>query len=69
MRATSPGDEADILALWDSPRQREAYDWFSARTGQSAHRVSLGRRPAVTSTSPPPSPRMPRGLALNGGKF
>ncbi len=23
------GREADILALWDSPRQREAYDWFS----------------------------------------
>ena len=22
--------EADILALWDSPRQREAYEWFSA---------------------------------------
>ena len=21
--------EADILALWDSPRQREAYDWFT----------------------------------------
>ena len=21
--------EADILALWDSPRQREAYDWFA----------------------------------------
>jgi predicted ATPase len=21
--------EADILALWDSPRQREAYDWFN----------------------------------------
>jgi predicted ATPase/class 3 adenylate cyclase len=21
--------EAEILALWDSPRQREAYDWFS----------------------------------------
>jgi predicted ATPase/class 3 adenylate cyclase len=21
--------ESDILALWDSPRQREAYDWFS----------------------------------------
>ena len=20
---------ADILALWDSPRQREAYDWFA----------------------------------------
>ena len=23
------GREADILALWDSPRQREAYRWFS----------------------------------------
>jgi hypothetical protein len=23
------GREADILALWDSPRQREAYDWFA----------------------------------------
>ncbi len=24
------GREADILALWDSPRQRAAYDWFTA---------------------------------------
>ena len=23
------GREADILSLWDSPRQREAYDWFT----------------------------------------
>ena len=23
------GREADILALWDSPRQRKAYDWFA----------------------------------------
>jgi predicted ATPase len=23
------GHEADILALWDSPNQREAYDWFT----------------------------------------
>jgi predicted ATPase len=23
------GLEADILAVWDSPRQREAYDWFT----------------------------------------
>ncbi len=23
------GCEADILALWDSPQQREAYDWFT----------------------------------------
>jgi predicted ATPase/class 3 adenylate cyclase len=22
--------EGDVLALWDSPRQREAYDWFAA---------------------------------------
>ena len=24
------GKEADILALWDGPRQRDAYDWFTA---------------------------------------
>ncbi|MDT5350098.1 MAG: hypothetical protein QOH91_3385 [Mycobacterium sp.] len=24
------GRETDILALWDSPRQREAYEWFAA---------------------------------------
>jgi hypothetical protein len=23
------GREADIMSLWDSPRQREAYDWFT----------------------------------------
>ena len=28
-RAYFAGREADILALWDSPRQREAYDWFT----------------------------------------
>ena len=39
------GREADILALWDSPRQRQAYDWFTDRAGQPAHRVSVGRRP------------------------
>ena len=39
------GREADILALWDSPRQREAYDVVHRRAGQSAHRVSVGRRP------------------------
>ena len=26
------GREADILALWDSPRQRDAYDWFTAES-------------------------------------
>ncbi len=30
MRDTSPNLEADVLALWDSPRQREAYGWFTA---------------------------------------
>ena len=29
-RAYFAGRETDILALWDSPRQREAYDWFTA---------------------------------------
>ena len=32
------GRETDILALWDSPRQREAYDMVHRRAGQSAHR-------------------------------
>ena len=39
------GREADILALWDSPRQREAYELVHRRAGESAHRVSVGRRP------------------------
>ena len=29
MPATSPAREAGIMALWDSPRQREAYEWFA----------------------------------------
>ena len=29
MPATSPARETDILALWDGPRQREAYEWFT----------------------------------------
>ena len=47
------GREADILSLWDSPRQREAYDWFTRRAGQSAHRVPLGDRPRRISMSRP----------------
>jgi predicted ATPase len=27
------GKESDILAMWDSPRQREAYDWFTVELG------------------------------------
>ena len=29
MPATSPGAKNEIMALWDSPRQREAYTWFT----------------------------------------
>ena len=29
-RYFAAGRETDIMALWDSPRQREAYDWFTA---------------------------------------
>jgi predicted ATPase/class 3 adenylate cyclase len=34
------GREADIMALWDSPRQREAYDWFTVELAnlRSAYR-------------------------------
>ena len=39
------GREADILALWDSPRQRAGLRLVHCRAGQSAHRVSVGRRP------------------------
>src|SRR5271168_3085774 len=31
------GREADILALWDSPRQHEAYDWFTAEMANLRH--------------------------------
>ena len=30
MPATSPGVKPTSWPLWDSPRQREAYDWFTA---------------------------------------
>ena len=39
------GREADIMALWDSPRQRRGLRLVHYRVGQSAHRVSVGRRP------------------------
>ena len=36
------GREADILALWDSPRQRESYDWFNVELAnlRSAFRLA-----------------------------
>ncbi len=49
------GREADILALWDSPRQREAYDWFTVELANL--RTAFRWSPTtVTSTPPPPSP-------------
>ena len=51
------GREADIMALWDSPRQREAYDWFTIELAnlRTAFRWAADQ---ATSTSPPPSPPM-----------
>ncbi len=39
------GREADIMALWDSPRQREAYTWFTAELAnlRSAFRWAADR--------------------------
>ena len=39
------GREADILALWDSPRQREAYNWFTAELANLRTAFRVGRRP------------------------
>ena len=38
------GREADLFALWDGPRQREAYDLVRSRIGEPALRVPLGHR-------------------------
>jgi predicted ATPase len=39
------GREADILALWDSPRQREAYTWFSTELANLRTAFRWGCRP------------------------
>ncbi len=39
------GQEPDVLALWNSRRQRESYDWFTRRAGESPCCLSMGRRP------------------------
>ena len=49
------GREADILALWDSPRQRKAYTWFGTELA-NLRTAFGGPPPTETSTSPPPSP-------------
>ncbi len=58
------GREADIMALWDSPRQREAYDWFTVELANLRIRVSVGRRPKRPRLSPPPSRHGRHGLAF-----
>ena len=52
------GREADIMALWDSPRQREASRGSSPNWPTCAPHFG-GLRTTATSTWPPPSPRMP----------
>ena len=49
------GREANILALWDSPRQHEAYDWFTANWPTCAPPFG-GPPTTATSMMPPPSP-------------
>ena len=51
------GRETDIMALWDSPRQREAYDWFTAELAnlRTAFRWAADHDDL---DAPPPSPPM-----------
>ena len=51
------GRETDVLALWDSPRQREAYDGSLSSWRIYAPRCD-GQLTTTTSTLPPPSPSM-----------
>ena len=48
--------ETDILALWDSPRHREAHIWFTAELA-NLRTAFVGPPTTTTSTMPPPSPR------------
>ena len=48
------GREADVMALWDSSRQREAYTWFNVELSNCV-RHSGGPRTAATWMSPGPS--------------
>jgi predicted ATPase len=47
------GREADVLALWDSPRQRDAYDWFTIELANL--RTAFGGPPTRATSTPPPS--------------
>ncbi len=45
MPATSPGAKPTSLQLWDSPRQREAYDWFTTELANLRTAFPVGCRP------------------------
>jgi predicted ATPase len=54
------GRETDITALWDSPRQRDAYDWFTVelanlRSPRQRVRTVPWDRPRAPSASSQPS--------------
>src|ERR1700760_617625 len=58
------GREADILAVWDSPHQLQAYDWFSIELANLRAPRSAGPPTTAIWMSPPPSPPMWGGSAL-----
>ena len=47
------GREADIMALWDSPRQRDAYEWFTTELAnlRAAFRWASGHRDLDTAAA------------------
>ena len=51
------------MALWDSPRQREAYDWFTVELANLRTAFRWAADQAILM-SPPPSPPMWGGSAL-----
>jgi predicted ATPase len=47
------GRETDIMALWDSPRQREAYAWFTTELANLRTALPPSRLPRHCSASEP----------------
>ena len=57
------GREPDIMALWDSPRQRQAYTWFTAELSNLRTAFRWAADQAI-STAPWPSPSARHSSAL-----
>ena len=53
-RSYFAGREVDVLALWDGPRQSEAYEWFDTRARRICAPRSGGLPTTVISTPPRP---------------